>query len=71
MGDVDNMDTDKKIGGSFTAQTMFKKLYRFGLMGVFNFMLVNGRQAWSMSMLLFKINNDRFCWGGAEEILAF
>jgi hypothetical protein len=42
MGGVDNMDKDKKIGGSFTFRAMFKKWYCIGLMGVFDFMIVNG-----------------------------
>lgn len=45
MSGVNNMDMNKKIGGSFTAWAMFRKWYRMGLMGVFHFMLVNGQQA--------------------------
>ena len=49
MGGVDNMDKDKKLGGSFTKFAHFKKWYRMGLLGVFDFMIVNGRIAWNMS----------------------
>ena len=49
MGGVDNMDKDKKIGGSFTSRALFQKWYRMGLMGIFDFMIVNGQQAWNMS----------------------
>jgi hypothetical protein len=45
MGGVDNIDKDKKIGGSFGKKAMFKKWYLTGLMGLFDFMLVNGRVA--------------------------
>jgi hypothetical protein len=56
MGGVDNIDKDKRIGGSFTGRAMFKKLYRMGLMGIFDFMVVNGQQAWNMST---KLHDDR------------
>ena len=46
---MDNMDKDKKIGGSFTSRALFQKWYCMGLMGIFDFMIVNGRQAWNMS----------------------
>ena len=49
MGGVDNVDKDKCICGSFTGRAMFKKWYHMGLMGVFDFMIVNGRQAWNNS----------------------
>jgi hypothetical protein len=49
MGGVDNMDKDKKIGGAFTKKAMFKKWYRMGVLGIFDFMLVNGRVAWNMA----------------------
>ncbi len=49
MGGVDNMDKDKKLGGSFTKFAHFKKWYKMGLLGVFDFMIVNGRIAWNMS----------------------
>jgi hypothetical protein len=49
MGGMDNMDKDKKIGGSFTSRALFRKWYRMGLIGIFDFMIVNGRQAWNMS----------------------
>lgn len=45
MGGVDNADKDKKIGSSLTCCLMFKKWCRMGLIGVFDFMPVNGRQA--------------------------
>ena len=57
MGGVDNLDKDKCIGGSFTGRAMFKKWYRMGLMGIFDFMVVNGRQAWNMSVM---DHEDRF-----------
>ena len=57
MGGVDNLDKDKCIGGSFTGRAMFKKWYRMGLMGIFDFMVVNGRQAWNMSVV---DHEDRF-----------
>ena len=49
MGVVDNMEKDKKLGGSFTKFAHFKKWYPMGLLGVFDFMIVNGRIAWNMS----------------------
>ena len=75
MGGVDNMDKDKKIGGSFTSRALFWKWYRMGLMGIFDFMIVNGRQAWNMSTSTktecFKLDNAKFRWGLAEELLCF
>jgi hypothetical protein len=75
MGGVDNMDKDKKIGGSFTSRALFRKWYRMGLMGIFDFMIVNGRQAWNMSTETkterFKLDNAKFRWGLAEELLKF
>jgi predicted exporter len=53
MGGVDNIDKEKKIRRSFTNHAMFQTWYRMGLMGVFDFMLVNGRQAWNMSTDVF------------------
>ena len=43
MGRDVNTDNDKKIGGSFTSQAMFKKWYWMGLMEVFDVMIINGR----------------------------
>ena len=64
MGGVDNMDKDKKIGGSFTSWAMFKKWYRMGLMGVFDFMIVNNRQPLNMLTSTiedhFKLDNSHF-----------
>ena len=64
MGGVDNVDKDKKIGGSFTKKALFKKWYLMGLMGIFDFMIVNGRQAWNMSTSTkterFKLDNAKF-----------
>ena len=44
-------------------------------MGIFNFMIVNGRQAWNMSTTMktdhFRLDNAKFCWGLAEELLHF
>ena len=37
MGGVDNMDKDKKIGGSFSSRALFRKWYRMVLMGIFDF----------------------------------
>ena len=75
MGDINNMDKDKKIGGSFTSSALFRKWYRMGLMGIFDFMIVNGRQAWNMSTAMkterFKLDNAKFHWGLAEELLCF
>ena len=47
---MDNVDKDKKIGSLFQKKAMFKKWYLTGLMGLFDFMLVNGRIAWNMSV---------------------
>ena len=73
MGGMDNMDKDKKIGRSFTLRKLFWKWYCMGLMGIFNFMIVNGRQAWNMTTAMktecVKLDNAKFCWGLAEEIL--
>ena len=44
-------------------------------MGIFDFTIVNGRQAWNMStatkMECFKLDNAKFHWGLAEELLHF
>jgi hypothetical protein len=73
MGGVDNMDRDKKIGGSFMSRALFWKWYHMSLMGIFDFMIVNRRQAWNMStatkMEHFKLDNAKFRWGLAEELL--
>ena len=77
MGGVDNLDKDKCIGGSFTGRAMFKKWYRMGLMGIFDFMIVNGRQAWNMSTKLpyhgnrYPLTKAYFCIALAEELLRF
>ena len=46
-----------------------------GLMGIFDFIIVNGRQAWNMSTTTkterFKLDNAKFHWGLAEELLRF
>ena len=69
------MDKDKKIGGSFMSGALFQKWYCMGLMGIFDFMIVNGRQTWNMSTTTkterFKLDNAKFCWGLAEELLHF
>jgi hypothetical protein len=57
MGGVNKLDKDKCIRGSFTGRVMFKKWYRMGLMGLFDFMVVNRRQAWNMSTT---IHDDRY-----------
>ena len=36
MGGVDNMDKDKKIGGSFMSRALFRKWYCMGLMQIFD-----------------------------------
>jgi hypothetical protein len=77
MGGVDNLDKDKCIGGSFTGRAMFKKWYRMGLMGIFDFMIVNGRQALNMSTKLpyhgnrYPLTNAYFRIALAEELLRF
>ena len=67
------MDKDKKIGGLFTSWALFQKWYRMGLNDIFDFITVNGRQAWNMSTTIktdrFKLDNAKFCWGLAEELL--
>ena len=44
-----------------------------GLMGIFDFMIVNGRQAWNMSTDTktdqFRLDNAKFRWGLAKELL--
>ncbi len=52
MGYVDLNDFDKKIGGSFTQKSSFKKWYKKGYHGVMDFMLVNDHVAWKMSAKL-------------------
>ena len=42
MGGVDNVNKDKKIGGSFTKKAFFKKWYHMGFLGIVDFMVVNG-----------------------------
>lgn len=49
MSGVDNIDKDKKVGGSFTSCEMFKMCYRTGLLGCFLLVVVNGKPAWNMS----------------------
>lgn len=78
MGGVDNVDKDKKIGGSFTKQAHFKKWYKMGLLGIFDFMVVNGRMAWNMSAdddhcqyRRFKLHNWKFRLILAEQMIAF
>ena len=75
MGGVDNIDKDKCIGGSFTGRAMFKKWYCMGLMGIFDFMVVNGQQTWKMSTKLhddrYIQTNSHFHIGLAEEMLRF
>jgi hypothetical protein len=66
MGGVDNVDKDKKIGGSFTKKALFKKWYLMGLMGIFDFMLVNGRIAWNMSCTDESCANRRFELSNAD-----
>jgi hypothetical protein len=51
MEGVYNVDKDKKIGGGFTKKALFKKRYRMGVLGVFDFMTVNGRVAWNMAVM--------------------
>jgi len=54
MGGVDNIDKEKN-GGSFPRKTQFKKWYQMGLLGILDFMTVNGKMAWNMSV------NDAHC----------
>ena len=67
MGGEDNMDKDKKIGGSLMSRALFRKWYRMGLMGIFDFIIVNIRQAWNISTTMktecFKLDNAKFRWG--------
>ena len=75
MGGVDNMDKDKKIGGSFTSRALFWKWYQMGLMGIFDFMVVNGRQAWNMSTTTktdrFRLDNAKFFFGTSGRATSF
>ena len=45
------------------------------VMGIFDFMIVNVRQAWNMSTTMkterFGLDNAKICWGLAEELLHF
>jgi hypothetical protein len=50
MGGVDNINKNKKIGGLFGKNAMFKKWYVTGLIGLFDFVLVNGQMACNMSV---------------------
>ena len=45
MCGVHNVSKDKKIDGAFMAKLMFKNWYRRGMLGIFDFMLVNGKMA--------------------------
>ena len=60
----DNFIGGIDIGGLFTACAMFKKWYQMELMGVFDFMIVNGRPTWDMwnEIMLdcFKLDNVQF-----------
>lgn len=75
MGGVDSHDKDKSIGGSFVSRAGFCKWYRMGLMGVFNFMAVNGRQCWNMSCKMIEgravLSNSEFWIGLAKEMFLF
>lgn len=50
MGRVENADKDKKIVGAVTKKAVFKKWYQMGILGVFNFMVVNGQVTWNISV---------------------
>jgi hypothetical protein len=56
---------------------MFKKWYHMGLMVTFDFIIVNGRQAWNMSKKLpyhgsrYALRNAYFHTALAEELLRF
>ena len=78
MGGVDNVDKDKKIGGAFTKKSMFKKWYRMGVLGVFDFMIVNGCVAWNMAsqnnnagLRRFALLNWKFRLILSEQMIAF
>ncbi len=49
MGGVDNIDKDKKVGGGFTKKALFMRWYYIGLLGVFDFMVVNSQFAWNVA----------------------
>jgi hypothetical protein len=78
MGGVDNVDKDKKIGGGFTKKALFKKWYRMGVLGVFDFISVNGRVAWNMAaqddcagMRRFPLTNWKFRLILSEQMIVF
>ena len=78
MGGVDNVDKDKKVGGGFTKKALFKKWYRMGVLGVFDFMSVNGRVAWNMAaqdddarMRCYPLTNWKFRLILSEQMIAF
>jgi hypothetical protein len=48
MGSINSLDKDKCIGGSFTGRVMFKNWQQIGSMGMLDFMVSNGWQAWMM-----------------------
>ncbi len=58
MGYVAVVDFDKKIGGSFTHKSHFKKLCKKGFLGILDFMLVNGCVEWNMSAQIKGIIRD-------------
>ncbi len=75
MGGVDNVDKDKKIG---TKKALFKKWYRMGVLGVFDFMTVNGWVAWNLAahdndagMRRFPLTNWQFRLILSEQMIAF
>ena len=43
IGGVNHVDKDKKIGSTYTKKEVFKMWYRLGVLGIFDFMIVNGR----------------------------
>ena len=51
MGDVDNVDKDDWIGDAFAKETMFKKWYWMGILGIVDFMVMNERIGWNMSAI--------------------
>ena len=52
MGGIENIDKYTKIGGGFAKKMIFKRWFKTGLMGLFDFKLVNGLVAWNTAASL-------------------
>ncbi len=52
MSYIDLVDSDQKMGDSFAAKEHFKNFYKQRFLGILDFMLVNSRMVWNMTLEL-------------------